>query len=162
MFSLLSAVGQLFIFYSLLVFDSLVCTTITTIRKFLTIVISVAFHGNVLSVTQWGSVAMVFGAVAYDAGLFTVCQSARVLKLNVSPTPPSTPSTSTSPQLTTSNSTTSPGLFKRQLINSGDGNRNGHSNGHFTHSTNGFSNSGAVPFRSNVFSSIEVVESDLA
>ena len=69
LFSLLSAVGQLFIFYSLLVFDSLVCTTITTIRKFMTIVISVVFHGNVLSALQWSSVWMVFGAVAYDAGL---------------------------------------------------------------------------------------------
>jgi UDP-galactose transporter B1 len=65
-FSIVSAVGQLFIFYSLLVFDSLVCTTITTIRKFMTIVISVAFHGNVLSLVQWLSVAMVFGAIVFD------------------------------------------------------------------------------------------------
>ena len=69
-FSLVSAVGQLFIFYSLLVFDSLVCTTITTLRKFATIAISVVFHGNVLSVPQWASVCMVFGAVAYDAGVW--------------------------------------------------------------------------------------------
>ena len=67
LFSILSAVGQLFIFYSLLLFDSLVCTTITTTRKFLTIVISVVFHGNVLSTVQWLAVAMVFGAVMYDA-----------------------------------------------------------------------------------------------
>jgi UDP-galactose transporter B1 len=67
LFALLSAVGQLFIFYSLLLFDSLVCTTITTTRKFLTIVISVVFHGNVLSAAQWLAVAMVFGAVMYDA-----------------------------------------------------------------------------------------------
>ncbi len=69
LFSLLSAVGQLFIFYSLLLFDSLVCTTITTTRKFLTIVISVVFHGNVLSLSQWLAVAMVFGAIMYDSML---------------------------------------------------------------------------------------------
>lgn len=68
-FALLSAVGQLFIFYSLLLFDSLVLSTITTTRKFLTIVISVVFHGNVLSLVQWLAVAMVFGAIMYDAGV---------------------------------------------------------------------------------------------
>jgi drug/metabolite transporter (DMT)-like permease len=68
-FAVLSAVGQLFIFYSLLLFDSLVLSTITTTRKFLTIVISVVFHGNVLSPVQWMAVAMVFGAIMYDAGL---------------------------------------------------------------------------------------------
>jgi hypothetical protein len=84
-FSLLSALGQLFIFYALLVFDSLVCTTITTVRKFMTIVISVVFHHNALSGWQWLSVLMVFGAVAYDAGLLS--SASEVLEDNWGVTP---------------------------------------------------------------------------
>jgi hypothetical protein len=71
-FSLLSALGQLFIFYALLVFD-------------MTIVISVVFHHNALSGWQWLSVLMVFGAVAYDAGLLS--SASEVLEDNWGVTP---------------------------------------------------------------------------
>jgi len=44
-----SAVGQCFIFYVIACFDPLVCTTITTTRKMMSIVFSLTFKGHVLN-----------------------------------------------------------------------------------------------------------------
>jgi solute carrier family 35 (UDP-galactose transporter), member B1 len=44
-----SAVGQCFIFYVISCFDPLVCTTITTTRKMLTVVLSLSFKGHDLT-----------------------------------------------------------------------------------------------------------------
>ncbi len=55
-----AAVGQLFIFWTITWFSPLICTTITTTRKFLTIVVSVFYFGHVLSSRQWLAVGMVF------------------------------------------------------------------------------------------------------
>lgn len=44
-----SAVGQCFIFYVISCFDPLVCTTITTTRKVLTVVLSISFKGHDLT-----------------------------------------------------------------------------------------------------------------
>mmetsp|Transcript_21837 Transcript_21837/g.26545 ORF Transcript_21837/g.26545 Transcript_21837/m.26545 type:complete len:341 (-) Transcript_21837:224-1246(-) len=61
MFSLCSAMGQNFIFYTITGPGPLVCTTITTTRKFFTILASVLlFPGNSLNSKQWLSVAIVF------------------------------------------------------------------------------------------------------
>ena len=73
LFSITSALGQLFIFYTVLNFDSLVLTTVTTTRKFFTILVSVVAHGHALSPVQWAAVTMVFGAIGLDKfgpGLF--------------------------------------------------------------------------------------------
>lgn len=53
-FSLASAVGQNFIFYTITSFNPLVMTTITTTRKFFTIVFSVIFYGHAIGTRQWG------------------------------------------------------------------------------------------------------------
>ena len=66
LFSLCSAFGQIFIFYTIRTFDSLTLSTITTTRKFFTIVTSVVIHGNVLATSQWGAVAIVFGGLALE------------------------------------------------------------------------------------------------
>jgi len=66
LFSITSALGQLFIFYTVLNFDSLVLTTVTTTRKFFTILVSVMAHGHALSPVQWAAVTMVFGAIGLD------------------------------------------------------------------------------------------------
>ncbi len=66
LFSITSALGQLFIFYTVLNFDSLVLTTVTTTRKFFTILVSVVAHGHALSPVQWAAVTMVFGAIGLD------------------------------------------------------------------------------------------------
>lgn len=65
-FAISSAVGQVFIFATVAHFDSLLLTTVTTIRKFLTIVVSVFGHGHGLSVAQWLCVLLVFGAIVFD------------------------------------------------------------------------------------------------
>merc|ERR1719498_2251305 len=59
-FSLCSAFGQNFIFMTIRNFDPLICTTVTTTRKFFTILISVIAFGNKLNQNQWLAVALVF------------------------------------------------------------------------------------------------------
>ncbi|KAK8939689.1 UDP-galactose/UDP-glucose transporter 3 [Platanthera guangdongensis] len=66
MFCLCGAVGQNFIFLTISRFGSLANTTITTTRKFVSIVVSSLLSGNPLSVKQWGSVAMVFSGLSYS------------------------------------------------------------------------------------------------
>jgi solute carrier family 35 (UDP-galactose transporter), member B1 len=44
-----SAIGQIFIFYVIAAFDPLVCTTITTTRKMMSVMISILFKGHNLS-----------------------------------------------------------------------------------------------------------------
>jgi UDP-galactose transporter B1 len=51
-----SAVGQCFIFYVISCFDPVVCTTITTTRKMLTVIFSIGFKGHDLS--SWGYVGL--------------------------------------------------------------------------------------------------------
>jgi len=69
LFTLTSAVGQLFIFYTIRTFDSLVLTTITMTRTFFTIVVSVVVYGHALTAGQWGAVAVVFAGLVLDAGV---------------------------------------------------------------------------------------------
>lgn len=64
MFCLCGAVGQNFIFLTISRFGSLTNTTITTTRKFMSIVISSVISGNPLSMEQWGSVVMVFSGLS--------------------------------------------------------------------------------------------------
>lgn len=52
-FSLCSAIGQSFIFYTLAHFDPLVLSTVTTTRKILSVLISILFKGHSLSFTGW-------------------------------------------------------------------------------------------------------------
>lgn len=60
-FSLCSAVGQNFIFYTITGPGPLVCATITTTRKFFTILLSVLLHpDNELLPVQWIAVCTVF------------------------------------------------------------------------------------------------------
>ncbi|XP_027347743.1 UDP-galactose/UDP-glucose transporter 3-like [Abrus precatorius] len=60
------AVGQNFIFLTINRFGSLVNTTITTTRKFVSIVVSSLLSGNPLSTKQWGCVLMVFSGLSYQ------------------------------------------------------------------------------------------------
>jgi len=59
-FSLASAFGQIFIFFTIHQFGSLMCSIITTMRKFCTILYSVLAFGHVLSYIEWSSVFVVF------------------------------------------------------------------------------------------------------
>ncbi|KAL3511154.1 hypothetical protein ACH5RR_030555 [Cinchona calisaya] len=64
LYCLCGAVGQNFIFLTITRFGSLTNTTITTTRKFVSIVVSSLLSGNPLSTKQWGSVLMVFSGLA--------------------------------------------------------------------------------------------------
>ncbi|XP_057871838.1 UDP-galactose/UDP-glucose transporter 3 isoform X2 [Cryptomeria japonica] len=65
-FCVCGAVGQNFIFTTISLFGSLANTTITTVRKFFSILVSSLFSGNPLSNRQWVSVFMVFGGLTYQ------------------------------------------------------------------------------------------------
>lgn len=54
------AVGQIFIFLTITWYSSLVTTTITTTRKFFTILFSVLHFGHSFSLGQWTSIFLVF------------------------------------------------------------------------------------------------------
>ncbi|KAK1289949.1 UDP-galactose/UDP-glucose transporter 3 [Acorus calamus] len=66
MYCLCGAVGQNFIFLTISRFGSLANTTITTTRKFVSIVVSSLLSGNPLSAKQWASVLMVFSGLSYQ------------------------------------------------------------------------------------------------
>lgn len=63
LFCVCGAVGQLFIFFTIKTFGSLVNTLICTTRKFFNILGSVLLNGNPLLPAQWGAVALVFGGL---------------------------------------------------------------------------------------------------
>ena len=57
------SIGQIFIFLCIDWYSSLVTTTITTTRKFFTILFSVLHFGHSFTMGQWTSVLMVFGGL---------------------------------------------------------------------------------------------------
>lgn len=61
--NLSASLGQVFIFLTIHHFSPLTCTTVTTSRKFFTILLSVYKFGHVLDVWQWSSVGLVFGGL---------------------------------------------------------------------------------------------------
>ncbi|KAI1289703.1 Solute carrier family 35 member B1 [Halotydeus destructor] len=67
LFSVLSALGQLFIFLTVSEFGPLPCSIITTTRKFFTVLGSVLFFGNALTGRQWLGTALVFTGLSLDS-----------------------------------------------------------------------------------------------
>lgn len=61
--ALVCAVGQCFIFVTIARFDALMCSTVTTVRKFCSILLSVLWFKHPLSPSQWASVIVVFGGI---------------------------------------------------------------------------------------------------
>lgn len=72
-FALLSALGQASILFTLICFNSLVVVTVTTTRKFFTILFSVVLYGHTLAGGQWLGVALVFLGLSVD--VYTKYQS---------------------------------------------------------------------------------------
>ncbi|KAJ5551596.1 hypothetical protein N7535_000459 [Penicillium sp. DV-2018c] len=66
-FAACGAVGQLFIFYTLSRFSSLLLVTVTVTRKMLTMLLSVFWFGHSLSGGQWLGIGLVFGGVGAEA-----------------------------------------------------------------------------------------------
>ena len=57
-FSMCSAVGQSFIFYTIANFDPLVCTTVTTTRKVFSVLLSIFLNGHQMSMQGWGGISI--------------------------------------------------------------------------------------------------------
>uniref|UniRef100_A0A8C1HTT8 Solute carrier family 35 member B1 n=1 Tax=Cyprinus carpio carpio TaxID=630221 RepID=A0A8C1HTT8_CYPCA len=60
LFGITSALGQTFIFMTVVYFGPLTCSIITTTRKFFTILGSVLLFGNIISAMQWFGTFLVF------------------------------------------------------------------------------------------------------
>jgi len=69
LFGVSSGVGQVFIFFAIRYCGALLCSMVTTTRKFSTILLSVLLFGHTLSSLQWIASVMVFGSLAFDAAL---------------------------------------------------------------------------------------------
>ncbi|XP_012681428.1 solute carrier family 35 member B1 [Clupea harengus] len=67
LFGLTSALGQTFIFMTVVYFGPLTCSIITTTRKFFTILGSVLLFGNVMSDMKWTGTILVFMGLGLDA-----------------------------------------------------------------------------------------------
>ncbi|KAM8844392.1 solute carrier family 35 member B1 isoform 2-T2 [Spinachia spinachia] len=67
LFGLTSALGQTFIFMTVVYFGPLTCSIVTTTRKFFTILGSVILFGNVMSTMQWFGTILVFLGLGFDA-----------------------------------------------------------------------------------------------
>ncbi|XP_050012961.1 solute carrier family 35 member B1 isoform X1 [Alexandromys fortis] len=67
LFGLTSALGQSFIFMTVVYFGPLTCSIITTTRKFFTILASVIFFANPISSMQWVGTVLVFLGLGLDA-----------------------------------------------------------------------------------------------
>ncbi|GAB7351937.1 hypothetical protein MBLNU459_g2474t1 [Dothideomycetes sp. NU459] len=68
-FAACGALGQVFIFYTLSTFGSLLLVTVTVTRKMLTMILSVVWFGHTLSSMQWLGVGLVFGGIGVEAQL---------------------------------------------------------------------------------------------
>ena len=66
LFSLCSALGQSVVLFTLLTFNSLILVTVTTTRKFATILLSVFIYGHRLQWMQWAGVGLVFAGLWMD------------------------------------------------------------------------------------------------
>ena len=62
-FSICSAVGQSFIFYTIANFDPLVLSTVTTTRKIFSVLLSIMLKGHSLSAVGWAGITMACGGI---------------------------------------------------------------------------------------------------
>ncbi|KAL1639114.1 UDP-galactose transporter [Diplodia intermedia] len=68
-FAACGAVGQVFIFYTLSHFSSLLLVTVTVTRKMLTMLLSVVWFGHRIQGMQWLGVGLVFGGIGAEAAI---------------------------------------------------------------------------------------------
>ncbi|KAB5570409.1 UAA transporter [Coniochaeta sp. 2T2.1] len=68
-FAACGAVGQVFIFYTLATFSSVLLVTVTVTRKMVTMILSVVAFGHRLTQMQWLGVGLVFGGIGVEAGI---------------------------------------------------------------------------------------------
>jgi len=62
-FSICSAVGQSFIFYTVATFDPLVCSTVTTTRKIFSVLLSIFTKGHQITGQGWAGIMLAFSGI---------------------------------------------------------------------------------------------------
>ena len=65
-FCICSAAGQSFIYFTIANFDPLVCSTVTTTRKIISVLLSIWFRGHVLSLQGWSGICLAFIGIASE------------------------------------------------------------------------------------------------
>lgn len=65
-FCLCSAFGQAFIFYTVVHFDPLVCSTVTTTRKIFSVLLSLFLKGHELSFQGWAGVLVAIAGIVSE------------------------------------------------------------------------------------------------
>jgi len=65
-FSICSAIGQSFIFYTVARFDPLVCSTVTTTRKIFSVMLSILFKGHHIPTQGWAGLALAIGGIVSE------------------------------------------------------------------------------------------------
>ncbi|KHN96233.1 UDP-Glc/Gal endoplasmic reticulum nucleotide sugar transporter [Metarhizium album ARSEF 1941] len=68
-FAACGAIGQVFIFYTLSTFSSVLLVTVTVTRKMFTMILSVVAFGHRLTHMQWLGVGLVFGGIGVEAAI---------------------------------------------------------------------------------------------
>ncbi|KAH0494272.1 hypothetical protein TgHK011_000897 [Trichoderma gracile] len=68
-FAACGALGQVFIFYTLSTFSSVLLVTVTVTRKMFTMILSVVAFGHRLTRMQWLGVTLVFGGIGVEAAI---------------------------------------------------------------------------------------------
>jgi UDP-galactose transporter B1 len=81
-FSCCSAIGQSFIFYTVANFDPLVCSTVTTTRKIVSVLLSIILKGHTLSLQGLGGLSLAIGGILSE--VHAKINSSRKLKSKVS------------------------------------------------------------------------------
>ncbi|KER34263.1 hypothetical protein T265_00113 [Opisthorchis viverrini] len=66
LFGLTSAVGQIFLFTLLTNFGSLMCSIVTTTRKFFTVLVSIILFEHVMTTRQWIGTVLIFSGIFLD------------------------------------------------------------------------------------------------
>eukprot|EP01083_Nonionella_stella_P084243 233154_1 len=65
-FSLCSAIGQSFVFFTIAHFDPLVLTTVTTTRKIFSVLLSIFMKGHSLSLTGWSGIGLACAGIVSE------------------------------------------------------------------------------------------------
>ena len=65
-FCICSAAGQSFIYFTIANFDPLVCSTVTTTRKIVSVLLSIWYRGHVLNHQGWSGILLAFTGIALE------------------------------------------------------------------------------------------------
>lgn len=81
-FSVVSALGQNFIFYTVRNFNALIVTTITTTRKMFTVLLSIFLYNHAMVSRQWFGLLLVFVAITWEAVAKQKAKAAKAVKID--------------------------------------------------------------------------------